>query len=116
MENQKLYDLAMVEMIGGGDPAFTKKMVQLFVDTMPKNFDDINNALQTQDWVSVGKLAHKLKATIDSMSIVSLQQDIRTLEANGKNAKDVEVIPTLADKIVTVLKQCVESMKKDFGV
>lgn len=116
MDNAKLYDLTMVESIGGGDPAFVKKMVQLFVDTMPKNFDEINAALQSNNWLEVGKLAHKMKATIDSMAIVSLQQDIRTLEANGKNSQNIETIPSLVDRVVSVLNQCVESLKKEFGI
>ena len=116
MEGSKLYDLTMVESIGGGDPAFVRKMVQLFIDTMPKNVDEINAALQSKDWEQVGKLAHKMKATIDSMAIVSLQEDIRTLEANGKNSQNIETIPSLANKVGTVLKQCVEALKKEFNV
>jgi HPt (histidine-containing phosphotransfer) domain-containing protein len=116
MDSGKLYDLTMVASIGGGDPVFVKKMVQLFVDTMPKNFDEINAALQSNDWVSVGKLAHKMKATIDSMAIVSIQQDIRTLEQNGKNSQSVEAIPSLVEKVTSVLKQCIVELKKEFGV
>ena len=116
MEGSRLYDLTMVESIGGGDPAFVKKMVQLFIDTMPKNVDEINAALQSNNWTEVGKLAHKMKATIDSMAIVSLQQDIRTLEANGKNSQNIEAIPSLVDRVVSVLKQCVEALKKEFGI
>ncbi len=116
MEGSRLYDLTMVESIGGGDPAFVKKMVQLFIDTMPRNVDEINAALQSNDWIEIGKLAHKMKATIDSMAIVSLQQDIRTLESNGKNSQNIEAIPSLVDRVVSVLKQCVEALKKEFNV
>ena len=116
MESGKLYDLSTVASIGGGDPAFVKKMAQLFIDTMPKNFDDLNLALQSNDWVSVGKLAHKMKATIDSMAIVSIQQDIRTLEQNGKNIQSIESIPSLVEKVTSVLKQCIADLKSEFGI
>jgi HPt (histidine-containing phosphotransfer) domain-containing protein len=116
MGTEKLYDLSTVASIGGGDPAFVKKMAQLFIDTMPKNFDDMNVALQSNDWVSVGKLAHKMKATIDSMAIVSIQQDIRTLEQNGKNSQSIESIPSLVERITSVLKQCIADLKSEFGI
>ncbi len=113
---QKLYDLAMVETISGGDKAFVKKMVQLFIDTIPQTMQDMEKAAASEQWEATGKLAHKMKSTIDSMGIVSLKAEIRTLEANGKASESVDQIPGQVQHINEVLGKCIEQIKKDFGL
>ena len=113
---QKLYDLAMVETISGGDKAFVAKMVQLFVDTIPQTMHDMEKSAAEQQWEATGKLAHKMKSTIDSMGIVSLKAEIRALEANGKASESIDQIPVQVQHINEVLAKCIEQIKKDFGL
>src|SRR6185312_5860946 len=84
VENSRLYDLSMVQSVSGGDEGFIRKMVALFIDTVPQNVQDLKNALEAENWEQVGKTAHKLKSTIDSMGIKSIRQEIRTVEANAR--------------------------------
>src|SRR5580692_11315195 len=73
-DNPRLYDLTMVQSVSGGDEGFIKKMVALFIETVPQNIQDLKNALEASNWEQVGKTAHKLKSTIDSMGIKSIRQ------------------------------------------
>lgn len=113
---EKLYDLTMVESISGGDQDFIKKMVQLFVDTMPQNLKDLQQSLKEENWEMVGKHAHKMKSTIDSMGITSLKDDIRTVEAGGKTKTNLEQVPVLIEKVATTLAQCITQIKNDHGL
>ena len=79
----------MVQSVSGGDEGFIKKMVALFIETVPQNMQDLKNALQAENWEQVGKTAHKLKSTIDSMGIKSIRQEIRTVEANAKQMESL---------------------------
>jgi len=112
----KLYDLSMVETISGGDKGFIVKMVQLFIETMPQNLKDLQNALTEQTWEMVGKHAHKMKSTIDSMGIVALKEDIRTVESSGKHKTDLDAVPALVDRIASILDQCIVQLKRDFSL
>ncbi|WP_431213025.1 PAS domain S-box protein [Puia sp. P3] len=85
--NPRLYDLSMVQSVSGGDEGFIRKMVALFIETVPQNMTDLKNAMNQENWDQVGKTAHKLKSTIDSMGIKSIRQEIRTVEANAKQKK-----------------------------
>jgi CheY-like chemotaxis protein len=114
--DQKLYDLSMVEAISGGDAQFVKKMIQLFLDTMPQALTDLEAELKLQKWETVGKLAHKMKSTIDSMGIASLKQDIRTIEHGGKHQTGLELVPELVARVRTVMEACMEQVKKDYGL
>jgi hypothetical protein len=112
----KLYDLTMIETISGGDETFLKKMMQIFVDTMPQSMEEIQKELQQQDWEKVGKVAHKMKSTIDSMGIEQLKQDIRTIEQNGKKKEGLDVMHGLIDKVIGILEQCITQVRRDFAL
>ena len=111
---EKLYDLTMVETISGGDKSFILKMVQLFIDTMPQNLKDLQDALQQENWEMVGKHAHKMKSTIDSMGISLLKDDIRAVESNGKHKTNLETVPASVQKVATILDQCIAQLKNDY--
>jgi PAS domain S-box-containing protein len=107
----KLYDLTMVESVSGGDEAFIKKMVALFIETVPQNIQDLKNAMEGANWEQVAKTAHKLKSTIDSMGIKSIHQEIRTVEARAKALESVETIPALVSTIDSVIKECIGQLQ-----
>jgi PAS domain S-box-containing protein len=112
-DNSRLYDLTMVQSVSGGDESFIKKMVALFIETVPQNIQDLKNALQDENWEQVGKTAHKLKSTIDSMGIKSIRQEIRTVEANAKQQDSLQEIPSLVARIDFVIVECIGQLKAE---
>lgn len=111
-----IYDLALIESISGGDDQFITRMVQLFLDTMPPMLQQLNDFSQSHAWQQLGDLAHKMKSTIDSMGIKSLKNEIRQLEKYGKSAERVAEIPALVSTVSSVMKKCLETIKKDFSL
>jgi hypothetical protein len=103
----------MVQSVSGGDEGFIKKMVALFIETVPQNMQDLKNALQAENWEQVGKTAHKLKSTIDSMGIKSIRQEIRTVEANAKQLDSLQEIPSLVATIDSVILDCIGQLKAE---
>jgi len=111
-----LYDLSMVRSVSGGDEAFIKKMVQLFIDTVPPGLADLKEAMATAQWQKMGKVAHKLKSTIDSIGISSLHEDIRFIESSGKHETDTDKLSPLVDNVTNVINKCIEQLKHDFSL
>lgn len=111
---EKLYDLTMVQTIAGGDAGFVKRMVELFIETVPPSMADLQQETAAQNWLSVSKLAHKLKATIDSMGITRIKEVVRTIELNGKKGEAVDKIPGQVQEVIGVLEACMEQLKRDF--
>jgi CheY-like chemotaxis protein len=109
----KLYDLSMVDAISGGDKSFTQRMLKLFLDTAPATLADIKAACDKSEWLAMSKHAHKLKSTIDSLNIVSLKDVIRAVEYQGKMGQDVTSIPKLVEKVLSVMKEVMEQVKKE---
>jgi PAS domain S-box-containing protein len=112
MATDALYDLSTIRTISGGDESFIKKMIALFIETVPQNVEELNKALAEQDWDQVSKMAHKLKSTLDSMGIASVKQDVRTVEQNAKNKESLKEIPALVGNISTTVAACIEQLKK----
>jgi PAS domain S-box-containing protein len=113
---EKLYDLSMVQTIAGGDTSFVKRMVQLFIETVPPSMADIQKETEQQNWLNVSKLAHKMKATIDSMGITKIKDVVRTIEANGKKGEELDKIPAQVQEVVSVLEACMGQLRKDFNL
>jgi HPt (histidine-containing phosphotransfer) domain-containing protein len=113
---QRLYDLTMVNTIAGGDQSFIQKMISLFIETVPAGVEDLKAATAAADWDKVGKVAHKLKSTIDSMGISDLKEVIRTIETNGKQQQHTNELPPLVDKVGTVVAECISQLKEDFSL
>ena len=111
--NPRLYDLTMVQSVSGGDEGFIKKMVALFIETVPQNMQDLKNALEAENWEQVGKTAHKLKSTIDSMGIKSIRQEIRAVESNAKQLESLAEIPSLVTMIDNVITECIGQLQTE---
>ncbi len=111
--NTRLYDLSMVQSVSGGDENFIRKMVALFIETVPQNMQDLKNALQEENWEQVGKTAHKLKSTIDSMGIKSIRQEIRTVEANARQKESLDQVAPLVATIDNVIKECIGQLQAE---
>lgn len=109
-----LYNLAMVNSIAGDDDGFVKRMLQLFLDTIPPSLQEMQQETTRQNWEQVGKLAHKMKSTIDSMGIVSLKETIRKIELNGKKGAETDLIPGQVNQVAVIMQQCMEQVRHDF--
>jgi CheY-like chemotaxis protein/HPt (histidine-containing phosphotransfer) domain-containing protein len=111
----KLYDLNMIHSVSGGDAAFIKKMILLFIDTVPQNVQELVDATDQKNWEQVSKMAHKLKSTIDSMGIRSLHDQIRTVEMNAKNQEHLERMPDIVRQVEAVVSVCIRQLKSEFN-
>jgi len=109
-----LYDLSMVRSVSGGDETFIKKMVQIFIETVPQGVRDLQEAFEKQEWQRLGKVAHKLKSTVDSMGITALKDDIRVIENNSKHETETASLGPFVKKVTDIINECIEQLKRDF--
>jgi CheY-like chemotaxis protein len=111
IEQEKLYDLSIVEAISGGDKLFIQRMLLLFLETVPKTLTEMKNAADKGDWLMLSKQAHKLKSTIDSMCIVSLKQAVREVETGSKRGDDPGVLHAKVKTILETMEKVIEQVK-----
>ncbi len=111
---EKLYDLTLVNDLARGNEEFILNLSKIFIDTVPPTSKEMVEACEKKNWEQVGKLAHKLKSTIDTMCINSLKDDIRLIEKYGKDKSNIETIPTLVEKANKIINQVTDQLKAEF--
>ncbi|HVY75934.1 MAG TPA: response regulator [Puia sp.] len=106
-----LYDLTLIKNVSGGDPTFIRKMVLLFIDTVPQNVKELVEATTAGNWEQVAKLAHKLKSTVDSMGIKSIHGDIRKVETDAKAQANLNELPGLVNHVESTISRCIVQLR-----
>ena len=115
MPEGKLYDLTMIKEIAHGNNDFVKKMMQLFLDTIPPALSEMNQHIADANWPSFGAVAHKIKPSIDTMGIDLLKEDIRTLEKNGKDSINLDDIQPLMNKLELVIGRIFDQLREEMA-
>ncbi len=113
---EKLYSLRQLEEIAAGSQEFIVSLSNIYISSIPGISRELVKASESGDWPMVSKLAHKLKSTIDSMDMISIQTDIRMIEADAKNKVNTEAIKKLAVKVDNVLNTVAEQLKEKFNL
>jgi len=107
-DEERLYDLSLINSIGKNDLSFTKKFITLFINNMQESIEVLVKAGNEKNYDVIAKTAHKMKSNIDSMGIVSLKTTIRELEMVGPGNDDSQIF---IEKIKTVLKNVFVQLK-----
>lgn len=110
-ETGVLYDLSLVEEMAKGNEEFVRQLIEIFTSTVPATVDELKAALHNKNSQQIGAIAHKLKPTIDTLLIRSLQADIRTLEQQGKNNENCEQLQPLVHKVSDTLLEVVAQLE-----
>jgi hypothetical protein len=112
-DNQKLYDLTMIQSVSAGDEAFIKKMIRLFIQTVPQNVQELVDFAAQGNWEHVSKMAHKLKSTVDSMGIRSIHDQIRAVEMYSKNRDQLNLLPDMVKHVESVITDCITQLHSE---
>lgn len=111
---EQLFDMSYVNKICRNNPDKIKKMVGVFVSTIPAAVEEIKQQYEKQDYDAVKKTAHRIKPVLLIYAIVKAGGLILDIEKTAKYKTGIEElgrkIQTLQHTIATV----VEEMKREF--
>jgi HPt (histidine-containing phosphotransfer) domain-containing protein len=111
--SQALYDLTKLEAIAKGNKLFVNKMVNLFKEQAPATLLEMEEAFTQDNFEKVGKLAHRLKPSIDNMGISSLKETIRDIETNAIAYGRSEKMSSLIDQTKNCILQVVNTLNNE---
>ena len=109
----KLYDLSRLIDISRGDTEFIEKMISLFIDQAALSMQQIKEAFEKKDYVTVGETAHRIKASIGNLGITYIKQDIADLEHIALQDPSPTRMQLLIEKIDIVLLEVIEQLKQE---
>lgn len=108
-----LYDLSELQIISRGDNDFINKMLDAFLQISDQTVEQMTDALQAGDYVQINRLAHKIKPSLDNLRIMSLADNIRTLEVIHPELPEFKRMQKLVTETTTVLKQVNQAIIAD---
>lgn len=113
---EKLYNLSQLEEMTDGDTEFLISLAGIYLATIPLNSEQMVYAAGAKDWLTVSKIAHKIKPTIDSMNISSISSDIRVLEIDGRNKVNTDKLGKIAVKVDKVINIVAQQLKYEYNI
>ena len=109
-----LYSTASLEASCGNELDFVRQIVEMCCDQMEELTKQIQHSAETENWADVYFNAHKLKASIGLLEIVSLKDDIKTLTDNARHLTNTNEILPQAKSVARVIEECIKQMKNDY--
>ncbi len=109
---EQLYDLSGLKEIHQNDESFIRIIKDAFINHTPADATKMLNACSAGDWAQVGFLAHKLKSSIDILKIVSIKDDIRTIELHARQQVQLTSLAELVQKVNIVIAMTAQQMNE----
>ncbi len=101
--SENLYNLDKLRKMVDNDEVMIQKMVLMFLEKTPETLSEMKTYYQNEELVEVGKIAHKLKSSINLMGIDSLYQSVRIIE---KHTMQNENHPDLSELLTEFIQTC----------
>jgi len=98
--------------MSGGNSEIIKEMIVIFNEQAREYIVDMQKYLDEKNYVLLGKLAHKAKSSIAIMGMTELAADLKTLEINTKEEKDINTYPACVEKFINQTKQAIAELEE----
>ncbi len=98
MENFKHINLDYLKEISDGSTDLVRDLISMFINQVPTFSEQLDSFYQSGDYISLGKLAHKIKSSVAMMGISELAADMKILENITKDGGNVDNYPVYISK------------------
>jgi HPt (histidine-containing phosphotransfer) domain-containing protein len=96
--------------MSNNDEQFISDMIDSFIKNTPEILQQLEQAINEQNWQHVGDLAHKIKPNLAFLGIDSLKETVLTIELSGKNAENTEALPKQVEHLITKVNEALEEL------
>jgi len=110
----KTYSLDRIKAFIGDDQEMLIKLIKIFLENGPQILNSIQNSLINQDYRLLAFHAHKLKTSIDHFNIKTVTSEIRLIENYANKKSNLELLPSLIQKLEKELQVTMNELKIDF--
>lgn len=105
-------DLTYLNTISEGDKEFIDDILTTFLEEVPKDMEQIIIALGQNDSVQIGKMAHKVKATLHLLGLEDLKSLAFKIEQTAKSNPNNFEIRTWAKDLVQHMEKVYPRIEK----
>ncbi len=98
--NLRMIDLTYLHEISAGSQDLINDLVDMFFEQIPEYQQLMQDYYTQKDWQSLGKIAHKAKSAILMVGMKNLANDLKKLEENAKEEKNIDEYHEIIAKFV----------------
>jgi len=99
-----LTDLKYLQQMTGNDRDMMKEMITLFLHQLAEMRVDVDFLMESQNWMDLSRLAHKIKSSSLVMGVEQMARDMKELELLAKEGKDTETYPDYIERLNTMIE------------
>ena len=111
-ESKTLTDLSYLESICDGDENFIVDMVSSFVTDVPQILEEMKALKSKRQWKLIGKLAHKLKPSVQFMGIHSLEETVKAIESDAFHSHNLGKLSDKVEQLTKVLSLAIPELEQ----
>ncbi len=112
MEN--LYTTDNILVYVGGDENQLKEMIDLFLNTIPEEFESLENNIENKNWDKAYEISHRIKPSMEILQIKNATEEFFDLNIKLHKKSQLSEIPDLFKMININVNSAIEQIKKDF--
>lgn len=110
-----IYSLDKINEMAEGDEDFINSVISVFLEEVPQDLEDLENAIESADYENVYKLAHKIKPNVDLLGMEQSRAVALDIETLGKSSANKDEIEKKFPLLKKDIQQVVSELKKDFN-
>ncbi|MGS2740147.1 Hpt domain-containing protein [Sinomicrobium sp. M5D2P17] len=110
------YSLKKLEELSDGDRDFIASVVSVFIEETPSDMEELERAVQEEDFDAIYRHAHKIKPNADLLGMEETTSLIRTLETQAKEHADISGIKEMYTEVKEQVEEVIRELKTDFAL
>lgn len=111
-----IYSLDKINEMAEGDQDFVISVVTVFLEEVPVDLEGLEQAISSQDYENIYKLAHKIKPNVDLLGMEQARATALEIETLGKSSGSMSEVEGKFPLLKTDVLQVISELKKDFGL
>jgi HPt (histidine-containing phosphotransfer) domain-containing protein len=112
-DTEKVYDLSMLREMDAEDPGTLKHILQIFLESIPVILNELLTHFADKDYFSLGNSAHKLKSSLELISMKDTAILLKKIELQSKSGQNLEEIPAMVETVEKTLLTVFEQLKQE---
>jgi len=110
MSGYKHVNLDVLKEISEGSNDLMRDLIFLFISQIPVFIEQLDYYNKNEDYISLGKLAHKIKSSVSMMGISELSSDMKKLEQLAQAKKDTKKYPEYIERFKRISTEAVSEL------
>ncbi|MDD4385098.1 MAG: Hpt domain-containing protein [Bacteroidales bacterium] len=111
MQSYSHIDIAQINLISDGNKELISDLVLMFENQIPIFAKQLDELYASNDFLALGKLAHKIKGSVSIVGITLLANSMKKLEYIAKEGVSQEKYPMLIDEFKTISLKALNELK-----